>query len=233
MRQRRAFRQATGGHSSQAAAPERQPARHPARVTPANDIPMLHKGMSVKLPYVTETTGTQGAEVIENTTWTLANVSYIPYDQAITSSKDGDTASGLGANALKSGDRYLVLGLTIDDNGPSRFDNNLHQQRHLRDGLPQRREGHGRQSGRRLLHGPASTRRTAASGPAIRLGHLLHEHHAARPDGERVRLLRSARHPSLLLVVGNAGTQSGKPILAIDPDNLVAKSVCNGTAAFC
>jgi hypothetical protein len=39
--------------------------------------------------------------------------------------------------------------------------------------------------------------------------------------------------PSLLFIVGNAGTQDGTPILAIDPDNLVAKPVCDGNAAFC
>lgn len=39
--------------------------------------------------------------------------------------------------------------------------------------------------------------------------------------------------PSLLFVVGNAGTQNGKPILAIDPDNLIAKPVSDGSAAFC
>lgn len=38
---------------------------------------------------------------------------------------------------------------------------------------------------------------------------------------------------SLLFVIGANGTQSSKPILVIDPDGLVHKSVCDGTATFC
>lgn len=194
---------------------------------------MLHKGTSVKLPYVTETTGTQGAEVIENTTWTLTSVSYIPYAQAITGGTDGDTASGLGANALKSGDRYLVLGLTIDDNGPSGFDNdfplnNANFVTVYRSGgkdingqvdaycMGQPVPDEPPPAGQQFASDICSTN-TMQPGQTVH-GYVFFE----VPDT-----------PSLLFVVGNAGTQDGKPILAIDPDNLVAKSVCDGSAAFC
>ena len=56
--------------------------RSSSPVPQADTIPILYQGSTVKLPYVTETAGTQGAEVIENTTWKLTTVNYISYSQA-------------------------------------------------------------------------------------------------------------------------------------------------------
>jgi hypothetical protein len=37
----------------------------------------------------------------------------------VSSGSDGDVPAALGAYALRAGDRYLVLGLTITDKGPN------------------------------------------------------------------------------------------------------------------
>ena len=199
----------------------------------SSDIPILHKGTTVKLPYVTETSGTQGAEVIENTTWTLTSASYISYAQATIGGTDGDTAAGLGANALKAGDRYLVLGLIIDDNGPSGFDNdfplgNAYFVTVYRSAgkdinsqvdaycMSEPPPGTQPPAGAQFASGICSTN-TMQPGQTVN-GYVFFE----VPDT-----------PSLLFVVGNVGTQNGKPILAIDPDNLVAKPICDGSATFC
>lgn len=202
-------------------------------VTQADAIPILHKGSTVKLPYVTTTAGTQGAEVIENTTWTLTSVSYISYAQASVGGTVGDTASGLGANALKSGDRYLVLGLTIDDNGPSGFENDFP--------LGNANYVTVHRSGAKYINNqvddycmgetPPGTQPPAGAQFASKICST----NTMQP-GQTVNGYVFFEVPdtsSLLFVAGNAGTQQGKPILIIDPEKLVAKTVCNGTAAFC
>lgn len=220
--------------SSRAAVPRTTASPSSSPVTQANDIPILHKGTSVKLPYVTETAGTQGAEAIENTTWTLTSVSYISYAQAIVGGTDGDTASGLGAYALTAGNRYLVLGLTIDDNGPSGFSNDFP--------LGSANFVTVYRSGGKDINGQVDADcmsqpvpDATATSAGQQFASNICSTNTMQP-GQTVSgyvFFAVPDTPSLLFVVGNAGTQDGKPILAIDPDSLVAKSVCDGSAAFC
>jgi hypothetical protein len=67
--------------------------------------------------------GTTGAEVMEHETWKLTSATYISYAAAMAGGADADVPANLGANSLRPGDRYLVLGLTITAGGPDGFTN--------------------------------------------------------------------------------------------------------------
>jgi hypothetical protein len=90
----------------------------PNASTDPNAIPILHLGKSVTFADP-QSVGDQGATVAEKQTWKLTAVKYITYAEATAGGTDGDVAAQLGADALQPGYRYLVLGLTVTDGGPS------------------------------------------------------------------------------------------------------------------
>jgi hypothetical protein len=224
---------AVAAHNSQSRTPAEtaRPVSSPA--TQATDIPILHEGTTVKLPYVTEMAGTQGAQVIENTAWKLTSIGYISQAQATLGGTDGDTASGLGANGLKAGDRYLVLGLTVDDSGPSGFDNDFPLGN--ADFVTVYRSGGKEINGQTDAYCMSETPPGTQPPAGAQFASDICSTNTLQP-GQTFNgyvFFEVPDTPSLLFIVGNAGTQDGKPILAIDPDNLVAKPVCDGNAAFC
>ncbi len=84
-------------------------------------VPVLHLGKPVTF---TDSQLSGGAPRPEKQTWKLTSVSYISHAEASEGGTDGNVAAQLGSSPLQAGYRYLALGLTITDDGPSGFGSN-------------------------------------------------------------------------------------------------------------
>lgn len=88
----------------------------PARPT----VPVLRPGKSVTFA---DPAARGAGAVPERETWKLTGVSYISRAAALAGGTYDDVPADLGADSPRPGDRYLVLGLTITDDGPAGFTN--------------------------------------------------------------------------------------------------------------
>ncbi|HEX3957770.1 MAG TPA: hypothetical protein VHZ03_14225 [Trebonia sp.] len=95
------------------------PAAAPSSPAPAA-VPVLRPGRSVTFA---DSSARDAGSTPERETWELTSVSYISRTAALAGGADDDVPADLGADPPRPGDRYLVLGLTITDDGPAGFTN--------------------------------------------------------------------------------------------------------------
>ena len=209
---------ASSGSSSPAAAPSASAAA--ASPAAGGTIPVLHAGG-------TATFGDPQSEgVPEQESWKLTSVAYIPYAAAVVGGTDGDVAASLGANALKQGDRYLVLGLKITDIGPAGFHGDFT--------LATADFGWGEPSG-----ATAVTRALCMPPPPPGLTEPDAQYASgicgteSLAPGQSVTGYLVAEVPDAPAVLVVIGPQSATPLLVVDPGNLVGKDKCVVKAKFC
>lgn len=192
-------------------------------------VPILHVGKTVHLGYVTGDQAASGAEPVEQTSWTLTSVHYISYATAMKGGQYNDVPSNLGSNSLLPGQRFLVLGLTIKDLGPSGFSNNFpignatfvvatsKAAVGATDDYCMGQAPPGdSQYGVQYISQICSTN-TVEPGQSV-TGYVFF----AVPDGK-----------TALYVAGNSGSQDSKPVLIIDPDNMTSNQTCHVGVKTC
>jgi hypothetical protein len=206
--------------------PRQDASRPKVSAPPAAVIPVLHAGTSAKIKWVTGTTGA-GADVTVATTWRISSVSWIPYAAAVQGGGDGDVAASLGSEPLPAGDRYLVLGLTITNDGPGAMDDTSFP---LSSGGDFTTVTH---AGGKYVNGQTGPFCESQQLPGMT--YISGKYASGICDTGTLEPGQSAAGyalfalpttPTLLIASGTSGSQQSQPVAVIDPGNLVHKTSC-------
>ena len=202
---------------------------HASRAAPAVQgatIPVLHKSASVTFGDP-QAVGSDGATVTEMQTWKLTSVHYISYAAAMKGGQYGDVPANLGSNALKPGDRYLVLGLTITDHGPDGMSNTSYTVSSASYGWAEP-DGHTGLTQDYCL-GQAPPGNTQLDPQFVSSMCVVN----ALEPGQSVTGYLFFEVPVAPAVVAAVEPEPQTPLLVIDPDGLVSKDTCVVKAKFC
>lgn len=219
---------ASGGHTSAPTA-----ASAPAHESPANavitarpgSVPVLHPGMAATVSDFSSV-GDNGAGVPETQVWKLTSVTYITHAEALQGGQYDDLASQLGTTEPQPGDRYLVLGLTVNYKDRAQGNDNFTLNNATVNSV---------RPGGQVTQTSLDCASRSSTGLAARYSAGadfcgLNSMNAGQ-SATGYAIFEVPDPPSVL--VFTSSDQAATPLLVIDPDRLISASTCTTTGSTC